>query len=110
MRELLAAGVNPDERDPSTRERALHVATRRKANPAILGALVRAGADVNALDAVDQMPLQRAMLACDAQGAGLLLDAGADRKWVVKDSFSLGQARQLCPAETAATLARMGVR
>jgi hypothetical protein len=106
-RQLLAAGVSPDVTDPRTAERPLHVASRRRASPALLHLLLDAGADVNALDAADQMPLQAALLSCDVATATILIEAGASRSWARADATSLELARATCPRETAAIVARL---
>jgi hypothetical protein len=100
-RELLAAGVSPDTADPLSRDRPLHTASRRKASPGILKLLIDAGADVNALNEADQMPLQAALLSCDVGAAEILIQARADRAWARADETTMELIRSLCPDQAA---------
>jgi hypothetical protein len=96
-RELLAAGASPDTVDPLTRNRPLHAAFRHKPSPGVLKLLLDAGADVNALNAADQMPLQSALVSCDVRAAEILIQAGADRAWARADETTMALVRNLCP-------------
>jgi ankyrin repeat protein len=104
---LLASGVSPDCMDPDTRERPLHLAADHKVSPSILQLLIGAGADVNALDGSDEMPLQAALRVCDAEAAAVLVRAGADRRWARSDEFGAELMRASCPPSTTAALQKL---
>jgi hypothetical protein len=99
---LLASGVSAEVIDPETHERPLHLAAQRKGSAPILRLLIAAGADVNALDASDQMPLQGALLACDLEAARVLVEAHASRSWALSDATITELARDRCPEEISA--------
>jgi hypothetical protein len=109
-RTLLAAGVSPDATDPGTRDRPLHIAAFGKPAPEVLALLLASGADVNALDGADHMPLQSALLGCSIEAARTLLGAGADTRWALADDTALEIARLRCPRETAEIIALISPR
>lgn len=95
--QLLAAGADPETIDPATRERPMHVAAFEGASAAVVARLLAAGADVNALDGSDHMPLQEALLGCHAEVATQLIAAGASTSWALADRDALAIARHRCP-------------
>lgn len=95
---LLAAGADPDAvADNETRLRPLHAATAARA-PAIVGALVDAGATVDARQAGGFTPLMAAAKHGDTTSLRLLLEAEADPRLVADDGST---ARSLAPPEAA---------
>jgi len=102
VRMLLGAGTSANAADPRTQERPLHVAAQVRAAAPLLPLLLSAGADVDAIDATDRMPLQHAILACNVPAAQALMAAGADTRWALADDESLQLSRGRCPTELAA--------
>jgi Ankyrin repeats (3 copies) len=102
-RALLAAGVSPDVRNLELGQRPLHLAAEaRTGSLAVVEILIQAGADVNALDRSDHMPLQSALLACNVPVAQRLVQARADRAWARADDITMDLVGRVCPAEAAA--------
>lgn len=79
VRNCLAAGVDVNARHAGSSYTPLHYAARFSANPAVIAALVEAGADVNARSGAGYTPLHNAaQFADDPAVIAALLDAGAD--------------------------------
>jgi ankyrin repeat protein len=74
----LTAGANPDILIPNTdNATALHIAAQN-AKPAMVKALIKAGADINAIDKNQRSALRAGMESGNEECVMALLDAGAD--------------------------------
>jgi ankyrin repeat protein len=102
---LLSAGTSAGAPDPATREQPLHLAAQYQASAPLIPVLVGAGADVDALDSTDRMPLQHAILACNFQAAKALIAAGANTSFALHDDDTVELSRKRCPGELAAITA-----
>jgi hypothetical protein len=96
--------------DPQTRDRPLHVAAYEGAPREVFARLLAAGADVNALDGSEHMPVQNAILGCHVEAATTLLGAGASTSWALADLEALAIARHRCPGEVDAIVQLMSKR
>lgn len=110
LRKYLANGRDPNWRDPRTGETLLM--RERYSDPAVIRALVQAGADVNAADKKGASVIQY-FGACALETLQLLLAKGADPHRQEKDGGSLldrvvGDGR--CTLEHLELLWRAGVR
>jgi ankyrin repeat protein len=76
LRSLLAAGVDPNSRDPKGYP-ALSVALRRESPQAFATLLAHPGTDVNALNAAGESPLMLAAIAGEMESSRQLLERGA---------------------------------
>ncbi len=84
VRLLLEHGADPNAKSGPKQTTALHMASRRGTS-GIAGALIDAGADLEAKDSNGQTPLRRAVNCGSVEVAALLIARGADVDAVGKD-------------------------
>lgn len=101
LRLLLEAGGDPNETNPEG-DTALHWAVRRDRSPHIIGMLLDAGADIDAVRKDGRTAYAMAVVAGQAEVAGLLARRGADTRLSPLDAFIAGQGGDV-PLESAAS-------